>query len=141
MGAISMLDGRAHIDEDICAGCAACQSVCLQNAIISVEVIEPPEAETEASLPVPLPAQAEPAQPRPSAPAMRDLVAPAISSLLIWTGREIVPRLERLVLEALDRRLQSTGPAARSMQSQRYAQAARGRGHRRHLRRRRRTRF
>ena len=36
-GAISVVNGVAHVDEDLCVGCMACAEVCPRNLIISVE--------------------------------------------------------------------------------------------------------
>jgi hypothetical protein len=41
---------------------------------------------------------------------LRNMVLPAISSFLMWTGRELVPRIADAALGYLDQRLQASQP-------------------------------
>lgn len=141
-GAISLMDGRAFIEDSICKECAACQSACPQNAIIFAEVIEPAEEEVTL-LHNPQSTHTTTTQPRSLVPSSRDWVLPAIGSALLWTGREIIPRLVSLALDSFDRRIQTADqvPSTLPPQPQKWVRPGCGAGQRRHLRRRRRKSF
>lgn len=51
-----MVDGKAHIDENLCSGCGACVAACPQNAIIEERALVPQQQEVA---PKPKPAPAE----------------------------------------------------------------------------------
>lgn len=127
-GAISMQDDRAFIAVDLCAGCAVCQSICPQDAIMPVEVIEPAVAGQTTLVPVPQPGEIVTVQPHPAKPSLRESVLPAIGSALLWTGREIIPRLASLALNSLDRNNQMAEPAPLSLRSQAQIRTMPGRG-------------
>jgi ferredoxin len=103
-GALIFQNRRAFIQQDLCEGCDVCIDACPQGAILSEEA---------------LPVSQEVIQ-IPQAPAVsltslarvpiRDMVLPAIGSMLLWTGRELVPRLAEMALGYLDRRNQSPAP-------------------------------
>jgi len=116
-GAIALLGDKAFIEDSLCDECEKCIDVCPQGAIISVEVIEP--AVSTQMVPVPTPAAAEiaSAPPQPALPSLREWALPTIGSALLWTGREIVPRLASLALDLLDRRSKSS--AGRALPRQR----------------------
>ncbi len=104
-GALIFQNTRAIIDQDLCRECEVCLDACPQCAIISGErqpvtpaVIQMPE----------FPSQVE----RTHQVGLRDMVLPAISSLLLWTGRELVPRLADAALGYLDRKTQSSSSLA-----------------------------
>jgi Pyruvate/2-oxoacid:ferredoxin oxidoreductase delta subunit len=104
--AISLQNGKAFINEQLCKECEACVSVCPQGAILSVEVIAP-EYSREV-IPVAAPAQAAVTTQRPSPPALRETALPLFGAAVLWVGREIVPRLASLALDRFDRRIQKS---------------------------------
>ena len=57
-----------------------------------------------------------PEVPSPVIPAnengMRDVVLPVVGSFLLWTGRELIPRLVDVALGRLDQRIQSSTATA-----------------------------
>jgi Fe-S-cluster-containing hydrogenase component 2 len=104
--AISLPNGKAVIEESLCTACEACLEVCPQDAILAVEAVEPAVSR-----------QIEPRPPHPAdvlpvRPGIRNWALPAIGSALLWTGREILPRLASLAIEALEQRTQSTNQVA-----------------------------
>lgn len=137
-GALIIQNHCAFIDQELCRGCELCLDACPMGAILSGEKLPaPPEViHMPEIVPAPLPSQVETVE----QVGLRDMVLPAIGSLLLWTGRELVPRLADAVLGYLDRKTQSSpapqelgvrgaGPA--SNPASRY-----GRGQRRQRRRR-----
>jgi len=104
-GALILQNNHAFIDQDLCQECHSCISVCPQGAILVGE--KQPVAENViqiSALPKPtLDTLVEPAEQMP----LREMLLPAIGSVLLWTGRELVPRLADLALNALDRRIQT----------------------------------
>jgi Fe-S-cluster-containing hydrogenase component 2 len=112
-GAITLVEGTAFVDEDICEGCEICLNVCPHDAIIFVETVEPVLA--EASLPAPEPALQ---QMEPASPPSGGEVLPALGSILVSTGREVIPRLASMALDLLDQRIQTTAPESRVKRTQ-----------------------
>ena len=109
-GAITLVDGKARADADLCDGCGsldeiydrACIDLCPNNALSWV--VDPmPERPTEASSLVIVDPQVKviPAPTRAPMPWHRAAL-PAVGSVLTWVGREIVPRLAPLALDVLD---------------------------------------
>ena len=104
-GALILQNNHAFIDQEFCQGCEICLDACPRGAIlmgehhpVASEVIRIPAVpEREPSL------LTDPAEPIP----LRELVIPAIGSVLVWTGRELVPRLADFALGVLDRRIQT----------------------------------
>ena len=144
--AISMRAGSAFIDETQCTGCEACVKACPEGAILVVDAVQPEEeslVRQVAPRPVPLANQ-----PSPDLPTLRhqeiqiptrSLVLPAIGAALLWTGRELVPRLASLALHLADRQASlPTGSSSnrspakpsgdRSGRGRRLRQRRRGRG-------------
>lgn len=109
VGAIALLGDKAFIEDSLCDGCEKCIDVCPQGAIVYVEAIEP-AVSTQMVL-APAPVEIAPALPQPALPSLREWALPTIGSALLWTGREIVPRLASLALDLLDRRSRSAGRA------------------------------
>jgi Fe-S-cluster-containing hydrogenase component 2 len=104
-GALILQNNHAFIDQNICQECYSCISVCPQGAILVGE--KQPVAENVIRMPaIPEPVLdtlAEPAEQMP----LREMLLPAIGSVLLWTGRELVPRLADLAMAALDRRIKT----------------------------------
>jgi ferredoxin len=104
-GALILQNNHAFIHQELCQDCHSCIEACPQGAIMvgekypdSGDVIRIP-ANPE---PV-LDTLAETAEPVP----LREMLLPAIGSVLLWTGRELVPRLADMALAALDRRIET----------------------------------
>lgn len=120
--AISLPNGKAVIEESLCTACEACLEACPQDAILSVEAVEPVMTK-----------QIEPRTPHPAdvmpvRSGIRDWALPAIGSALLWTGREILPRLASLAIETLERRTQSTNRVASERTSGRQRRRRQRRG-------------
>jgi NAD-dependent dihydropyrimidine dehydrogenase PreA subunit len=109
-GALILQNNHAFIDQDICQECHSCIEACPQGAIL-VEERQPVSGDVIRMPAVPEPALstlAEPAEPL----LLREMLFPAIGSLLLWTGRELVPRLADMALAALDRRIETANLAS-----------------------------
>jgi Fe-S-cluster-containing hydrogenase component 2 len=132
-GAITLVEGTAFVDGEICEGCELCVNVCPHDAIISVETVEPILA--EASLPAPEPASK---QMEPASPPSGGEVLPAVSSILVTTGREVIPRLASMALDLLDQRIQTanTNSQVERAQSRQRMSTQQSGGRRRRRRRR-----
>jgi NAD-dependent dihydropyrimidine dehydrogenase PreA subunit len=102
-GAIYMVEGKAMVDRELCNECEACLTVCPVEAITIRTAAQPmPEpARTPALRPEPevirIATRQEPAP-------LRSRVLPVVGTALVWAGREVLPRLADLLLDALDRR-------------------------------------
>lgn len=141
--ALTMKDGQAFIDEGLCESCAVCQSACPQEAILPLEEAEVVVAEQPAASPLSQPSQEVEVLPQAEISPMRNALLPALGSALAWTGREVLPRLASLALDALDRRVQSPKQAEpiTPVVSQRRDRPMRGGGGQQRRQRRRRGRF
>jgi NAD-dependent dihydropyrimidine dehydrogenase PreA subunit len=104
-GAILLQNNVAIIDQDICEGCQACIEACPQGALGFREAEPLPEKVIMVTERTPL--ETEPVRITTASPSLRGQILPVLSSVLVWTGREILPRLADFVLKALDRRLQT----------------------------------
>jgi NAD-dependent dihydropyrimidine dehydrogenase PreA subunit len=105
-GAIILQNGKAALDESLCEGCLVCVDSCPQGAIVIREPI--PVGGGVIRITEPAPSMLVPEGPR--GVSIREAALPVIGSILLWTGREIVPRLANLALDYLDRRIQSNDP-------------------------------
>jgi NAD-dependent dihydropyrimidine dehydrogenase PreA subunit len=101
-GAISLQSGLAVIDESLCTECRLCQDVCPQNAILLAEIVSSSAADITR-----LPSRQPARMPMLTKDSLRALVGPAIGSALLWTGREIVPRLAAIALRTLEIHIQN----------------------------------
>ena len=136
--AISMRDGVAFIDEDSCTLCAVCVEECPDGAILLVEAVD-----SAAPLPG---SQMQPVDrswptevqsvPQTTVPALHSWALPALGSALLWTAREVGPRLARLGLDLWEQRAASTRPGSSSLRSRPNQQLRRGNGRRRRQRQR-----
>jgi NAD-dependent dihydropyrimidine dehydrogenase PreA subunit len=102
-GAIYLVEDRATVDQSLCNECEACIAACPTQAITLATLERGPAAE-----PVRVPAR----RPEPEVIRVRTqtipvpfrtTVLPVVGAGLVWAGREIVPRLADLLLDALDR--------------------------------------
>jgi pyruvate formate lyase activating enzyme len=132
-GAITLVEGKASVDEAICKECELCLDICPYNAIISVETVEQGLVGESLPDPKPMPATSE-TTPSPSGGE----VVPALGSILVSTGREVLPRLASMAMDLLDRRIQIADTEAqieRTQTRQRTSsQQGGGRRRRRHRR-------
>lgn len=111
-GAVDLVNGTAVIDAHQCEGegCLACVAICPNQALAWVEesipeatakpsalaVVEPPVEVTVAETQAPVP--------------WRRAILPAVGSAAAWVGRELVPRLAPLALDALESALDRREP-------------------------------
>jgi dissimilatory sulfite reductase (desulfoviridin) alpha/beta subunit len=95
--AIHLEGGQTVIDNRLCTECLACQQACPVNAIQEVETeIVPTELFGEV-VHIPNAAISQP---------QHSQLLPVISAAILWTGREIIPRITTLALDILECRLQ-----------------------------------
>jgi Pyruvate/2-oxoacid:ferredoxin oxidoreductase delta subunit len=100
--AISLSAGVALIDAALCNGCGACVEVCPNQALAWVAELMPDATEEASELVVVRP-PVEIINVDTRAPVpWRRAILPAVGGALSWMGREIVPRLAPLALDALD---------------------------------------
>jgi Fe-S-cluster-containing hydrogenase component 2 len=127
-GAITLVEGTAFVDVELCEGCEICVNVCPHDAIIIVETVEPVLAEVSLPAPEPAPSGGE--------------ILPALGSVLVSTGREVLPRLASMALDLLDRRIQTASTDSRvdGTQPRQGMSTQHTRGRRRRRRRRQRKR-
>jgi len=104
--AIILQNNHAFINQDLCQECEICVDSCRQGAILT-GVPDPAVSEI---IKIPSSASDEiatmPEQFRHT--LLQNPILPVIGPALLWTGRELVPRLAGLALGYLDRRIQSS---------------------------------
>ena len=136
-GAITLVEGTACVDEAICEGCEICLSVCPHDAIISVETVELVFDSERLPDPEPVPTGTTPGQ-MEQTPRSGGEVLPAVGSILVSTGREVLPRLASMALDLLDQRIRvanSDSQIGRTQSRQKMStQQTRGRRRRRRRR-------
>jgi NAD-dependent dihydropyrimidine dehydrogenase PreA subunit len=141
-GAIILQNNKAVVDEVLCEGCQVCVDSCPQGAIVNRDSI--PAKPEVVRITETRPRDLVRDEARES--SLRGMALPALGSFLLWTGREILPRLADLAVNYLDRRVQAnvTKDKPVSMQGVRQATVTRngrrGRGRQRRQRRKRRFR-
>ena len=106
-GAISMQGRVAYVEESLCKACELCLEACPEGAILAVEAVEAPGRKLVPAPPELVPGGRRLSLPAASSRSLRDLAAPAVGAALLWTGREVVPRVAALLLDLLDRRSQA----------------------------------
>ncbi|MGD8456157.1 MAG: 4Fe-4S binding protein [Anaerolineales bacterium] len=99
-GAVTLVAGIASVNEAVCEECEVCLGVCPHNAIISVEAVEPELS--RGTLPDPKPAQIQVESTSP--PSVKEAL-PVLSSVMVSTGREVLPRLASMAMDLLDQRV------------------------------------
>jgi NAD-dependent dihydropyrimidine dehydrogenase PreA subunit len=134
-GALYLVDGKAVVDSALCNECKACLTACRAGAI-ALDTTVQPEAE-----PVRVPAiRPEPeviriaTKPQPA--LLRSRVLPVVGTALVWAGREVLPRLADVLLDALDRRATPSQVNGGPSRSESLASGAEGAGRQRRRRRR-----
>jgi Fe-S-cluster-containing hydrogenase component 2 len=139
--AITLVEEKAFVDVEICEGCELCVNVCPHDAIIAVETVEPVLAGESFPDPESTLTRAIPDQVEPDSPPSGEEVLPALSSILVSTGREVLPRLASMALDLLDERIQTATPDSRveRTQSRQEMSTQQPRGRRRRRRRRQRN--
>ena len=138
-GAITLLDDKAFINEALCEYCQICMSACPQHAILSVETVKPVVGGESLPNPEPMSSEVLPARLKHVSPPLGSEVLPAVGSILISTGREVVPRLASLAIDLLDQRIRAADhkPQIKSTQSRQRNNLTKQTGRRRRRRRRR----
>jgi NAD-dependent dihydropyrimidine dehydrogenase PreA subunit len=107
-GAISLEQQVARVDGERCTDCGACLETCQYGAIA------PAGALVERLAPAPVAVDVVPAAAPVTAwehvrtPAR---IVPVLGAAALWMGRELVPRLAQLALEAWDHRRNPGDPA------------------------------
>jgi len=136
-GALYLIEGKAVVDGALCSDCELCITACPAKAILSAELVTTPATEPArmpALRPEPEIVQVETHPPV----SLRAKVLPIVGAALVWSGREIVPRLAEVLLYDLDRRVMKRqmpgGP--RSTPDDSSIISGRGSGRRRRQRRR-----
>jgi ferredoxin len=123
------------INTEVCSGCGACTSACPTGAISWQTEPETKPVNAITELPANQPNEiVAVADPIPLSP-LRETVL----STLLWTGREMMPRLANLALDYLERRAQAppSNPNRQNIQGsgQRQSQAGRQRQRRKQWKR------
>ena len=107
-GAVILQNNHAFIDQELCQECEICVDSCPQGAIQRGEPA--PAGSKGINIPTATPIEITAVPDESHHTLLRNEVLPAVGSALLWTGREIVPRLANLAIDYLDRRIQSTKP-------------------------------
>jgi len=102
-GAIYMVDGKAVVDGELCTECEACLRVCPTGAIAIRTAAQPAPASARMPAVRPEPEVVRIAT-KPEPAPLGSRMLPVVGTALVWAGREILPRLADLLLDALDRR-------------------------------------
>ena len=137
-GAITLLDDKAFIKEALCENCHICLCVCPQDAILSMETIEPVVGGEALPVPNPMPSEVTPARLEHTPQSLGEQVLPEVGSILISTGREVMPRLASLAIDLLDQCIRAADHKAQIKSTQpRQRNPTKQTGRRRRRRRRR----
>lgn len=138
-GAITLVAGKASVDETVCEECEICLSVCPHNAIISVEAVGPVLTEESSSNLETTPTGSVPDRGEYTPPIRDGEALPALTSVLLSTGREVIPRLTSMAMDLLDQRIRpaDSDSQVKNAQPRQQLSAQETRGRRRRQRRRR----
>ena len=98
-GAIALQNGTAMIAGSLCSDCQQCLDVCPHGAIV---LVEPAVAD---SLPIPSnrTLRISPSGPQALQPSVGQQITPLAHAVLLWAGREVLPRLVESAFEWIDR--------------------------------------
>ena len=102
-GAIYLVEGKAVVDRELCTECEACVTACPIKAIAIVSEAQPVPESARTMAVQQQPEVIRVATVREPAP-LRSRVLPVVGTALVWAGREVLPRLADILLDALDRR-------------------------------------
>ena len=142
-GALVFQNKRAFIDQELCQGCEVCMEVCPNGAILSGDWV--PVSRDVIHMPETVSAQVHSPTEQADPIDLRDALLPAMGSILLWAGRELVPRLADLTLGYLDRKIQSAQSISTERRefsgASRASNSTRGYAHGRRRRRRKNRRF
>ena len=136
-GAIFLQNEKAFIDTNLCEGREVCMETCPQGAIIHPASV--PVQEKATPFPIEMPTEVISIQDQQRFLAIHSEALPVIGSILLWTGRELAPRLLNLAVDYVERRIQhaETGLSRYPSQDrQRFLSQAGGRRRRQRQRRR-----
>jgi len=103
-GAISLQNNKALIDINLCEECEVCVDACPQRAIVHSRAV--PSHEMIPSIPIEIPTVVISSQDQRKSTTQQNSIIPVINSILLWTGRELAPRLINLALDYAERRIQ-----------------------------------
>jgi Fe-S-cluster-containing hydrogenase component 2 len=103
-GAILLQNNHAFIDQELCQACETCVDSCPLGAILVGEPL--PVGSKIIKIPSSASGEIVPASEQFQRTALRNAVLPMIGSAILWTGRELVPRLADLALRYIDQRVQ-----------------------------------
>ena len=104
-GALILQNNHAFIHQELCQDCHSCIEACPQGAILVGDKY--PAAEDVIRIPVNTESVSDTLAEPAERMSLREVLLPAIGSLLLWTGRELAPRLADFALNVLDRRIQT----------------------------------
>lgn len=113
VGALSMRDKTAWIDEDLCDQCEACLPVCPAGAIILLQVVDPTMS-LSLSSPTGTKLDKKADSDLSLGKSIRGLVKPTLSAALYWAGTELLPHLDSIVSELILYRKQVASPTLAS---------------------------
>jgi len=116
--AIILQNAVATIDQALCEGCCACVDACPEGAILTAD--EEPEIVKTVVIPNSLPAERPPIDTRIAPRSWRSLILPTVSSVLLWTGQEVLPRLANAALRSFDRRTNTIDQDLKGSESKVY---------------------
>jgi NAD-dependent dihydropyrimidine dehydrogenase PreA subunit len=102
--ALVIQNNQAVILQELCEECEICIDACPQSAILSAQ--ELPDSRDVIQVPVSFPERPILLNEHSDRVSMRDRVLPVVGSVLLWSGRELLPRLADVALGYLDRRIQ-----------------------------------
>jgi NAD-dependent dihydropyrimidine dehydrogenase PreA subunit len=98
--AIYLVDSKAAVHDSLCRDCEACITACPTEAIALVSQDSMAQPSREMALrPEP---QVIRVESQPALVPLRAKALPVLGAVLVWAGREIVPRLASAFLDGLD---------------------------------------
>lgn len=92
--AIQLIAGKARVDDDLCINCESCIQDCPVDAIVPSDMPVVIEVEPAKIISI--------VENKPEKPGV---IAPWISSVLLFVGRDLLPRLAEAAIAGLERRI------------------------------------